>query len=98
MLVEAVGTIYYTCELSDEDEEKVVNYIKDNPDEFKYMDAEDAIIEAIRILWENNEIDLYSSSTESDYSTEEINWSEFEERSAEEILESIENDDDEDED
>jgi hypothetical protein len=86
--VEAVGTIYYTCELSDEDEEKVVNYIKDNPDkfaDFDYMD-EDAIIEAVNTLYSNHEIDLYANSTESDYSTEEINWSEFEDRSAEEIL------------
>lgn len=98
MLVEAIGKIYYTCELSEEDEEKVVNYIKDNPDEFEYMDAEDAIIEAVRILWENHEIDLYNSSTESDYSTDEINWSCFEERSGEEILGDIENDDDEDDD
>ena len=48
MLVEAVGTIYYTCELSETDEEKVINYIKNNPDEFEDMDAEDAIIEAVR--------------------------------------------------
>lgn len=97
MLVEAIGTVYYTCELSDEDEEKVVNYIRSNPDEFEYIDADEAIIKAVRILWENHEIDLYKSSTESDYSTEEINWSEFEERSAAEIL-GIEYDDNEDDD
>lgn len=96
MLIEAVGTIYYTCELSEEEEEKVVNYIKDNPDDFKYMDAEESIIEAVQILWHNGEIDLYHNSTESDYSTEEINWSEFEERSAEEILDGIDDDDYED--
>ena len=84
--VEAVGTIYYTCELSDEDEEKVVNYIKDNPEEFEYMDNDEAIVEAVRILCGNSEIELYNNATESDYSTEYINWSEFEDRSAEEIL------------
>ena len=83
--VEAVGTIYYTCELSDEDEEKVVRYIKDNPEEFDYMD-EDTIMEAVRILWDKGEIELYENAIESDYSTEEINWSEFEERSPEEIF------------
>ena len=83
--VEAVGTIYYTCELSDEDEEKVVRYIKDNPEEFDYMD-EDTIMEAVRILWGKGEIELYENAIESDYSTEEINRSEFEDRSAEEIL------------
>lgn len=95
--VEAVGTIYYTCELSDEDEEKVINYIKDNPnnDIVDYMD-EDTIIEAVRTLWANGEIELYSDATESDYSTEEINWSEFEDRSAEEILKGIKDEDDDD--
>ena len=83
--VEAVGTIYYTCELSDEDEEKVIKHIRDSYDGFYYID-EDAIIEAVRTLWANGEIELYNNSTESDYSTEEINWSEFEERSPEEIL------------
>lgn len=83
--VEAVGTIYYTCELSDEDEEKVVGYIKDNPEEFDYMD-EDTIMEAVRILWDKGEIELYENAIESDYMTEEINWSEFEDRSPEEIL------------
>lgn len=84
--VEAVGTIYYTCELSDEDEEKVVNYIKDNPEEFEFMTEKESILAAVDILYRDCEIDLYNDYTESDYSTEEINWSEFEERSAEEIL------------
>jgi hypothetical protein len=83
--VEAVGTIYYTCELSDEDEEKVVRYIKDNSEEFDYMD-EDTIMEAVRILWDKGEIELYEDAIESDYMTDEINWSEFEDRSPEEIL------------
>lgn len=84
--VEAVGTIYYTCTLSDEDEEKVVRYIKDNPEEFKYMDDEEAIVEVVNILYSDGEIELYNKATESDYSTEEIRWSEFENRSGEEIL------------
>ena len=84
--VEVVGTIYYTCELSDEEEEKVVRYIKDNPEEFEFMDSEEAITTAVNILYGDSEIELYNNATESDYHTEEISWSEFEERSAEEIL------------
>ena len=84
--VEVVGTIHYTCTLSDEDEEKVVRYIKDNPEEFEFMDSEEAITTAVNILYGDSEIELYNNATESDYHTEEINWSEFEERSAEEIL------------
>lgn len=83
--VEAVGTVYYTCELSDEEEEKVINYVKNNSDDLDYID-EETIMEAVRELWANGEIELYANSTESEYSTEEINWSEFEDRSVEEIL------------
>lgn len=84
--VEVVGTIHYTCELSDEDEEKVVNYIKNNPEEFEFMTEEESILAAVDILYNDSEIELYDNATESDYHTEEINWSEFEERSAEKIL------------
>lgn len=84
--VEVIGRICYTCELSDEDEAKVVNYIKDNPEEFEFMTEEKSIIAAVDILYNDSEIDLYDDAVESDYSTEEINWSEFEERSADEIL------------
>ena len=84
--VEVIGRICYTCELSDEDEKKVINYIKDNPEEFEFMDGEEAITSAINILYGDSKIELYKNAIESDYSTEEINWSEFEERSADEIL------------
>ena len=84
--VEVVGRICYTCELSDEDEAKVVNYIKDNPEEFEFMTEKESIIAAVDILYNDSEIELYGNAIESDYSTEEINWSEFEKRSADEIL------------
>ena len=84
--VEVIGRICYTCELSDEDEKKVINYIKDNPEEFEFMDSEESITLAVNILYGDGKIELYKNAIESDYSTEEINWSEFEERSADEIL------------
>lgn len=84
--VEVVGKIYYTCELSNEDEKKVMNYIKDNPEEFEFMDNEKAIILAVNLLYEDGKIELYKNAIESDYVTEKIDWSEFEERSADEIL------------
>ena len=86
MKIEAVATVYYTCTLSDEEEEKVVNYIKNNPEEFEFMDDKKAIAEAVAILWGNEEIDLYEESTESDFYTNEIKWSEFERRTPGEIL------------
>ena len=50
------------------------------------MDGEEAITSAINILYGDSKIELYKNAIESDYSTEEINWSEFEERSADKIL------------
>lgn len=84
--IEAVATVTYTCELSDEDEEKVVKYIKDNPDEFEFMTDKESILAAVNILYNDSKLDLYDDSVESDFSTEEINWSEFEDKSAKEIL------------
>lgn len=84
--IEAVATVTYTCELSDEDEEKVVKYIKDNPDEFEFMTDKESILAAVDILYNDSKLDLYDDSVESDFSTEEINWSEFEDKSAKEIL------------
>lgn len=84
--VEAVATVYYTCCLSDEDEKKVLDYIKENPDDFEYMSDEEKIIKAIEKLYEDTEVNVYDDSVESDFSTEEFRWSEFEDRTAEEIL------------
>lgn len=86
MKVEAVATVYYTCSLSGEDSQKVLGYIKDNPEEFEFMSDKEKIVKATEMLYEEGEIDLYQFSDESDFSTEEIRWSEFEERTAEEIL------------
>ena len=84
--IEAVATVTYSCELSDEDEEKVVKYIKDNPDEFEFMTDKESILAAVNILYNDSKLDLYDDYVESDFSTEEINWSEFEDKSAKEIL------------
>ena len=55
------------------------------------MRAEEKITTAVWDLYfETSDIDIYRDSIDSDTETEEINWSEFEERTAEEILESIE--------
>ena len=50
------------------------------------MTKKESISAAVDILYNDCEIDLYDNAIESDYHTEEINWSEFEDRSAEEIL------------
>lgn len=84
--IEAVATVYYTCSLSDEDGQKVLDYIKENPDEFKFMSDKKKILKAVEILSNNCDIELYYDSVESDFSTEELKWSEFENRTPEEIL------------
>ena len=84
--VEAVATVYYTCSLSDEDGQKVLDYIKENSKEYQFMSAKKRIVKAVQELHENGEIDIYQFSDENDFCTEEINWSEFEEKTAEEIL------------
>lgn len=86
MKIEAVATVYYTCTLSDEEEQLVVKYIKENPEIFEFMDKKKAIAKAVEMLYEEYEIDLYEESTESDFCTDEVNWSEFECRTPEEIL------------
>lgn len=85
--VEAVATVYYTCSLSDEDGQKVLDYIKENPEEFEFISDKKKILKAVEILSNNCEIELYDDSTESDFSTDELRWSEFEDKTAEQILE-----------
>ena len=71
-----------TCKISDEDEQRIKDYIKNNPEKFEFMSEKNAIIEAISEL----EIDLFNDYVESDGYTNNIRWSEYEDRSAEEIL------------
>lgn len=85
--VEAVATVYYTCSLSDEDGQKVLDYIKENPEEFEFMSAKEKIIKAVEKLYDDSKINIYDDSVESDFTTEKIIWSGFEEKTAEEILE-----------
>ena len=84
--VEVVQTQYLTCTLSDEDERKVLGYIKNNPDKFEYMTNKRAITKAVGDLYYDCQIELFDSFVESDCSVDEINWSEFEEREPEEIV------------
>lgn len=87
-VIEALSKVVYTCTLSDEKEQKIKDYIKSHPEDFRYCCSyKDAIVKAIRLLYD--ELDIYEDCTESDIYTDAIGWSEFEEKSAEEILEGI---------
>ena len=61
--VETTAEVITTCILTDEDEEKVKTFMKENQ-----CDLEDAVKE---LFW-NNELNIYSQSTESDFHTESI--------------------------
>ena len=63
MKVEVEARVTYTCDLSQEDEQIVRDYVEENGGDFSTA------------VWEcycNNKINLYHDSTESDFSTEEI--------------------------
>ena len=80
--IEAHNMVICTCTISDEDEERIRQYILNNPEKFQYKSDEEAIIQAIEDL----KIDLYDQYVESDSYTDNVVWFEFEEKSAEEIL------------
>lgn len=88
MEIEVIGKTYYTVHLDDEDVKKVKQWIKDHEEDLPSFDMKENICAAVMDLYSDGQIDLYSDdkATESDFSTEEINWSEYEKRSAEKIL------------
>ena len=81
--IEVEEIIIHTTTISDEDEQKIKEYIKNNPEKFEFMSGKRQIIKAIA---EMEDIELYKDSVDSDSYTNDIRWSEFEECSAEEIL------------
>lgn len=87
MEIEVVGKTWYTVHLTDDDVEKVKQYIKEHEEYFRhYFDMKEKISQAI---WElQGNLNLFSNGKyeESDFCTEEINWSVYEERTPEEIL------------
>lgn len=88
MELEVVARVTYTVHLSDEDVEKVKKYLKDNEENFQYFSDEESLCYAVETLYSQGEISLYDDgkATESDFSTEEFNWSEFEDKTVEQIL------------
>lgn len=66
-----VASVTYCCELSGEDQQKVEQAMELEENEDK------SIEEIVMELYQSGEIDLYAESTESDFSTEEIQNVEF---------------------
>lgn len=88
MKIQAQAIVTYTCELSDEDVEKIKRYIDANSPYWAAYEeyTEEEIINAVRELSSECEIDLYKNSVESDFNTVDIDWSEFEEMEPGEIM------------
>lgn len=88
MYIEAEGKVTYTIELTDEDVVLVDQWIKEHCDDLPSFDMKENIAYAVWDLYRKGEISIYDEgkATESDFSTECMSWSEFEEREPEEIL------------
>ncbi len=91
MNIEVVGRTWYTVHMTDEDVTQVKQWIKDHKDNLPSFDMEKNVCAAVAELFSNGEINLYldGKATESDFCTEDIQWSEFEDRTAEEILNEV---------
>lgn len=59
----AIAEVWYSCELTEEDEQKVREFMKSEGV---------SVADAVRELWMRNEIEIYTSSIESDFHTQEI--------------------------
>nr|DAF54799.1 MAG TPA: hypothetical protein [Siphoviridae sp. ctqPo10] len=89
MDIEVIGMTWYTVHLSDKDVEKVKQWLEEHKDNLpSFDDPKENISKAVWNLYSNGEISLFDDDkcTESDFNTEEIRWSEFEEREPEEIF------------
>ena len=88
MDIEVIGMTWYTVHLSEEDVNKVKQWLEDHKDNLPSFDAKKNISKAVWDLYGEGKITLFDDDkcTESDFNTEEIRWSEFEEREPEEIF------------
>lgn len=90
MEIQAISKTWNTVHLTDEDVQKVREWIKQKKleEDLPYFDAERNICAAVFELYANGEISLYDDGkyVESDFNTEKIEWSEYEEREPEEVL------------
>lgn len=58
-----IAEVWYACTLTEEDEQKVREFMKSEGI---------SVADAVRELWMRNEIEIYTSSIESDFHTQEI--------------------------
>lgn len=59
----AIAEVWYSCELTEEDEQKVREFMESEGVDVDY---------AVRKLWMRNEIEIYTNSVESDFYTKDF--------------------------
>ena len=69
--LECEATVTYTCYLTNEDEKKVIDYFNDNKDKFKELNNT-TVRWIVNELYDNDEIEIYKNSKESDFYTNQI--------------------------
>lgn len=85
--VETIAEVTYNCCLTDEDEEKVKKYAKDN-----HCSLREAVVNLYCSSDIKNSIDLYANSDESDFFTQEITRAEEVDENGEVIEEVVDDD------
>ena len=88
MCIEVEGKTIYTVNLTDEDVSLVKQWIEEHEEDLPSFDMRENIAHAVRRLYDDGKISLYNKdkATESDFYTEGVSWSEFEDREPEAIL------------
>lgn len=88
MKIEVTANVTYTVNLSDEDVIKVREYMTNHTNPSGTLISKQNVCHAIWELYNDGEISLYDDgkAVESDFSTEEINWSEFEEKTVQDMF------------
>ena len=90
MEIQVVSKTWNTIHLTNEDVKKIGEWIKEKEaeDNLPSFDMKRNICAAAFDLYAKGEISFYDNDkyTESDFNTEKVEWSEFEEREPEDIL------------
>lgn len=88
MCIETTGVTTYTIHLTDEDVKLIKEWITQHKDNLPSFNMKENIAYAAKQLYCDGKISFYDErkAVESDFSTENVSWSEFESREPEEIL------------
>ena len=90
MKIEVRATVTYTYDLPETEEQKLIELIKNNPEDYRYMLDEDRVALAFERLYTDTDenLELYNNNrtVESDFVTDEFSYSEFNDIDAEDWI------------